>query len=178
MTRDLELLIIEARHWRSEAEQVATEVRQTLEDAAKRSGTVAHRLDRDAATTQNRRRCRPGREGMLHYNVSFVKNLLSSNGQAFVCVQDVVAVDAHSPDAAVSAAKLAFEDKHSISDWRLRADRFEITPSRRSSGREKWLQPARPISQNEPTRFGSRKAGLKGKTFITGFAPKPNSLRP
>ncbi len=67
---------------------------------------------------------------MLQYNVTFVKNLLSSNGQGFVCLQGLIAVEADSPDKAISAAMREFEHKQSVDDWRLRADGFEITPGR------------------------------------------------
>lgn len=64
---------------------------------------------------------------MLHYNVSFVKNLLTSNGQAFECVRGVVAVDADSPDEAISTAKLEFAHHHAIDYWQLHADKVGIT---------------------------------------------------
>lgn len=63
---------------------------------------------------------------MLRYNVSFVKNLLTSNGRAFECVQGVVAVDANSPDEAICAAKLEFAHHHAVGDWHLHADRVGI----------------------------------------------------
>lgn len=63
---------------------------------------------------------------MLHYNVSFVKNLLTSNGQAFECVQGVIAVDADTADEAISAAKLEFAHHHAIGNWQLHADRVGI----------------------------------------------------
>jgi hypothetical protein len=64
---------------------------------------------------------------MLHYNVSFVKCLLSPNGQSFKCVQEVIAVDAESPDKAVHAAKRTFEHDHRIADWHVHADAIEVT---------------------------------------------------
>ena len=75
---------------------------------------------------------------MLRYNVSFVKNLLNANGQAFKCVQDVIAVEANSPDEAVNVAKLAFEHRHGIGDWKLHADTVEITQGGRNGQSSKW----------------------------------------
>lgn len=64
------------------------------------------------------------RETMRRYNVSFVKNLLNSNGHRFKCTQGVFTIDAKSPAEAVDAAKEKFEV--SIGDWRLYADIVEI----------------------------------------------------
>jgi hypothetical protein len=59
---------------------------------------------------------------MPAYQVSFFKNLLSSNGRACKCPQQVITVDARSPQAALDAAKQQFERRRSIPDWRLHAD--------------------------------------------------------
>lgn len=67
---------------------------------------------------------------MLHYNVSFVKSLLNSNGQAFKCIQDVIAVQADSPNEAANAAKKEFEHRHHIDRWRAHADVVEINEQR------------------------------------------------
>jgi hypothetical protein len=62
---------------------------------------------------------------MVHYNVSFFRDLLSSDGHAFKCVQRVIAVDADSPDEAINAAKQPFEDRRSIGDRSLYAEAVE-----------------------------------------------------
>ncbi|MDE2229309.1 MAG: hypothetical protein KGL11_09750 [Alphaproteobacteria bacterium] len=64
----------------------------------------------------------------MHYNVSFFKDVLSSDGHAFKCVQRVIAVDADSPNEAINAAKQQFEhhcSNYSIGDWRLYAEAVE-----------------------------------------------------
>ncbi|MGH3828805.1 MAG: hypothetical protein ACRDQX_16790 [Pseudonocardiaceae bacterium] len=63
---------------------------------------------------------------MMHYNVSFFKSLLASDGHAFNCVQRVIGVDANSPDEALNTAKHKFEHHYSIADWRLYADTVEM----------------------------------------------------
>jgi hypothetical protein len=59
---------------------------------------------------------------MRRYNVSFFKNLLSSDGHRFRCPQQVIAVDSDSREEAVELAKQKFEDDSHISDWHLHAD--------------------------------------------------------
>jgi len=62
---------------------------------------------------------------MVHYDVSFFRDLLSSDGHAFKCVQRVIAIDADSPDEAINAAKQQLERHRSIGDWRLYAEAVE-----------------------------------------------------
>jgi hypothetical protein len=62
---------------------------------------------------------------MVHYNVSFFRDLLSSDGHEHKCVQRVIAIDADSPDEAINAAKQRFEHHWSIGDWRLYAEAVE-----------------------------------------------------
>jgi len=61
----------------------------------------------------------------LHYSVSFFRDLLSSDGHAFKCVQRVITVDADSPDKAINAAKQQFEHHCGTGDWRLYAEAVE-----------------------------------------------------
>lgn len=61
---------------------------------------------------------------MRHYNVSFFKDLLSSDGHRFKCAQGVIAVDADAPAEAMDAAKQEFDRR--IGDWRLYSDTVEI----------------------------------------------------
>ncbi len=64
---------------------------------------------------------------MTHYRVSFFKDLLSSDGHSFKCIQRVIEVRrARSPDRAVEAAERRYERLHSIRDWRLHADCVEL----------------------------------------------------
>jgi hypothetical protein len=62
---------------------------------------------------------------MPSYKVSFIKNLLSSDGHQFKCVQQTTTDDAPNPQAAVDAAKRQFEKQWQIPDWRLHADEME-----------------------------------------------------
>lgn len=66
----------------------------------------------------------------MRYKVSFVKDLLNSQGKTFECVQEVLVVDASSPDEAVSVAKQEFEQQHGMGYWQLHADKVEVIPSR------------------------------------------------
>lgn len=67
---------------------------------------------------------------MRHYNVSFVKNLLNSNGKAFKCTQGVIAVEANSPNDAASFAKREFAHQHRTDHWRAHADMVEVCSQR------------------------------------------------
>jgi hypothetical protein len=62
---------------------------------------------------------------MGHYNVSFFRDLLSSDGHTFKCVQRVIVADADSPNEAINAAKQQFEDRRSIGDRSLYAEAVE-----------------------------------------------------
>lgn len=61
----------------------------------------------------------------MHYNVSFFKDVLSSDGHAFKCIQRVIPVGADSPAEAINAAKRQFEHHYGIGDWRLYAEAVE-----------------------------------------------------
>jgi hypothetical protein len=64
---------------------------------------------------------------MTVYRVSFFKNLQSSDGHAFKCVQQVIEIRrAKSPDRAVRAAERRYESRHHVPDWRLYADTLEL----------------------------------------------------
>jgi hypothetical protein len=59
--------------------------------------------------------------------VTFFKNLLSSDGHPFKCVQEVVDVRyARSADRALEAAELRYERLHRGHDWTLYADFLEL----------------------------------------------------
>jgi len=63
---------------------------------------------------------------MVHYDVRFFRDLLSSDGHTFKCVQRVIAIDADSPNEAINAAKQQLEHHRSIGDWRLYAEAVEM----------------------------------------------------
>src|SRR4029077_20506156 len=64
---------------------------------------------------------------MSRYRVSFFKNLLSSDGHQFRCLQQSVVIRrARSPDRAIEAAKRRFERCCHLADWRLHADGVEL----------------------------------------------------
>jgi hypothetical protein len=63
---------------------------------------------------------------MTAYRVRFFKNLLSSDGHPFKCLQRVIDVRyCRSPERAVEAAKHRFRRTEHVSDWRLHADTLE-----------------------------------------------------
>ena len=60
------------------------------------------------------------------YRVRFYKDLLSSNGQAFRCLQKVIEIGcARSTERASRAALLRFERLTNVRDWRERPDLIE-----------------------------------------------------
>lgn len=64
---------------------------------------------------------------MSCYRVTFFKNLLSSDGHPFKCVQRVIDIrHARSADRAVEAAELRYERLHCVHDWTLFADLLEL----------------------------------------------------
>lgn len=67
---------------------------------------------------------------MARYRVSFFKNLLSSDGHQFKCLQSQV--DVGNSDGATQAAELAsqqFARLHGLKDWKQMADSFEVEPA-------------------------------------------------
>jgi len=53
---------------------------------------------------------------MPHYQVSLYKDLLSSDGHPFHCLQSIVEVDADAPNSAI---KIVMEDmRGNVRDWR------------------------------------------------------------
>jgi hypothetical protein len=68
---------------------------------------------------------------MITYQVSFFKDLLSSNGHPFRCLQDRVQIcNADSPAQAAERAQKQFEMLHQIPIWNLRADSVDISEIR------------------------------------------------
>jgi hypothetical protein len=59
------------------------------------------------------------------YRVSFFKNLVSSDGHRFKCLQEAITVKSQSSDDAVRAAEQQFERDWNIENWRLHADEVE-----------------------------------------------------
>ena len=63
---------------------------------------------------------------MPAYRVKFFKNLVSSDGHPFKCLQRVVDVrNCKSPERAVQAAKHRFRRAEHVIDWKLHADTLE-----------------------------------------------------
>lgn len=64
---------------------------------------------------------------MAHYRVSFFKNLISSDGHPFKCIQKVIDISrARSADRAVKAAELRYERLDHVHDWTLHSDYLEL----------------------------------------------------
>jgi hypothetical protein len=69
----------------------------------------------------------------MNYRVSFFKDLLSSDGHQFRCLQrSIVIRRARSIERAVEAAKRRFERQCHVVDWRLHADGVELEISQGS----------------------------------------------
>jgi hypothetical protein len=64
---------------------------------------------------------------MPSYRISFFKNMLSSDGHPFKCVQEVIEIrHARNADHAVQAAERRYQDLRGIHDWKLHADYLEL----------------------------------------------------
>jgi hypothetical protein len=69
---------------------------------------------------------------MSGYRVSFFKNLLSSDGHQFKCLQQQLDVpDAENADKAVDSAARQFEKLHGARNWKIFADSIEIASTKR-----------------------------------------------
>ena len=69
----------------------------------------------------------------MSYRVSFFKNLLSTDGHQFRCLQQSIVIRRARSDArAVEAAKRRFERLCHVADWRLYADGVELEMDQRS----------------------------------------------
>jgi hypothetical protein len=60
------------------------------------------------------------------YKVSFFKNLLSSDGHQFKCLQGAIEIRARSVDHAVQVAQHRFARLHRMPHWMLHADDLEV----------------------------------------------------
>ena len=64
---------------------------------------------------------------MTAYRVSFFKNLLSSDGHPFRCIQRIIKINhARTDDRAIKAAELRYERLKQVHDWKLYADGVEL----------------------------------------------------
>lgn len=64
---------------------------------------------------------------MSCYRVTFFKNLLSSDGHPFKCIQRAIDIrHARNADRAVEAAELRYGRLHRVHDWTLYADFLEL----------------------------------------------------
>ena len=69
----------------------------------------------------------------MSYRVSFFKELLSSDGHHFRCLQQSIVIRrARSEERAVEAAKRRFERLCHVTDWGLYADGLELEMDQRS----------------------------------------------
>jgi hypothetical protein len=109
---------------------------------------------------------------MTSYRVSFYKNLLSSDGHPFKCLQHAIDVpDAPDADRAVKAAELQYQRLRGIPDWMLHADYFELEVDgekvdycpigARASAAERTWAPATSIFD---VRAGGPGAGLSAQS--------------
>jgi hypothetical protein len=106
------------------AVKVVPHLRRYLANHALALAQLAEKIEREQTRVGENPGRKPSR--MLHYDVSFFKELVNSDGHAFKCVQRKIAVDASSPGEAFNAAKRQFEQHYRIGDWRLYADTVEI----------------------------------------------------
>ena len=64
---------------------------------------------------------------MADYRISFFKNLVSSNGHRFKCLQGEAVVRGSGGAAeAIETASRQFEREHGLRDWRFHADMVEV----------------------------------------------------
>ena len=69
----------------------------------------------------------------MSYRVSFFKNLPSTDGHQFRCLQQSIVIRrTKSVERAVEAAKRRFERHCHVIDWRLHADGVELEMDQRS----------------------------------------------
>lgn len=70
---------------------------------------------------------------LTKYKVSFLKDLVSSDGHPFRCVQETIFVAAKTPAEATKMAQEQFQHHRNIHDWRLYADSVDIVEDRKVS---------------------------------------------
>jgi len=64
---------------------------------------------------------------MSRYRVSFFKNLLSSDGHPFKCLQHQIDIpDVESADNAIDSAARQFQKFHGSRNWKIFADSIEV----------------------------------------------------
>lgn len=104
---------------------------------------------------------------MTHYRASFFKNLLSSDGRPFKCLQQAIEIR-HAKNAvrAVEAAKRRYERRHYVSDWTLYADIIELEiDGTRVDFRSMCAEEASLASSHPTTRtFSRRERSHKAKS--------------
>jgi hypothetical protein len=114
---------------------------------------------------------------MGKYVVTFFKNILSSDGHLFKCLQGEFYIrHAKSSYRAVEAAERRFERRRRISDWMLHADTLELTvdghqvqfvPKYRnvSASRPGHIRGARAQSGKCPPQAGDRRALFQNEIY-------------
>jgi hypothetical protein len=72
---------------------------------------------------------------MADYRISFFKNLLSSDGHPFKCLQGEIEVRGSSgPNQAIEMASHEFGLRHGSRDWRFYADLVEVAADDQTVG--------------------------------------------
>jgi hypothetical protein len=70
---------------------------------------------------------------MSDYRVSFFKNLVSSDGHRFRCLQQQIEIrNSDSSEQAAQSATRTFETQHGLRDWKLHADWMEVVAADRA----------------------------------------------
>ena len=94
---------------------------------------------------------------MSCYRVTFFKNLLSSDGHPFKCIQRAIDIrHARDADRAVEAAELRYERLHRVHDWTLYADFLELE-----------------VDGKNGTNVGDARLSATSMLFVTGDTRPP-----
>jgi hypothetical protein len=95
---------------------------------------------------------------MSLYQVTFFKNLTSSDGHPFKCVQQKIAIRlAKNVDRAVEAAQRRYERLRHVHHWTLQADSFELEVDGKKTDhgvRSAYGKETAPFEQKAKTKTG------------------------
>jgi len=91
---------------------------------------------------------------MACYRVSFFRELLSSDGHPFKCLQQTIEIrHARTADRAMLTAERRFERRHNVPRWTLCADSVELEiDGKKTEGRPIFAGPCRVICPNLASR--------------------------
>jgi hypothetical protein len=102
----------------------------------------------------------------MSYRVSFFKELLSSDGHHFRCLQQSIVIRrARSVERAVEAAKRRFERRCRVTDWRLYADGVELEMDQHGPS-------AQHVNHNERRGRRGRSAGARTSKLWPGVGER------